>query len=138
MERIQSTQLWMLVVVIEHALVCLKAFLASVAQTQPRWVDEAKEVLEVRKSQMKTKDELNLLSLEVYRKDKNGAAELFDQLDTDGSGFLDSEELRQLLKKMGIDLEHGPTSDMGRGSGERGSGRRRAAGQPPPAAPAEG
>ena len=107
MERIQSTQLWILVVVIEHALVCLKAFLASVAPTQPRWVDEAKEVLEVRKSQMKTKDELNLLSLEVYRKDKNGAAELFDQLDTDGSGFLDSEELRQLLKKMGIDLEHG-------------------------------
>jgi hypothetical protein len=64
-ERIKSTELWIYVVLFEHGLVCLKAGLATVAPTQPRWVTDAKEVLEVRKTQMKTKEELNQMSLEV-------------------------------------------------------------------------
>ena len=103
-ERVLSTELWIYVVLIEHGLVCLKAGLATVAPTQPRWVTDAKEVLEVRKGQMKTKEELNTMSLEVYRKDNRDVIALFDEYDADNSGYLESDEIRKLMKKMGLDL----------------------------------
>eukprot|EP01043_Picozoa_sp_COSAG02_P068041 COSAG02_NODE_11154_length_1782_cov_1.877005_2_plen_319_part_01 len=64
-----------------------------------------------------------MVRVEIYRKDRGGAAEIFSQLDSDGSGFLDSEELRKLLKKMGFDLGQGDVLKIMREMDASGDGR---------------
>ena len=44
--------------------------------------------------------------LELYRRDRTDTAKMFDEIDVDGSGYLDSEELRELMKRLNLPLEH--------------------------------
>ena len=57
--RIASTKLWVYVMVIEHAVVILKAGLSAISPTQPQWIVDAKAELEIKRSMMITKDDAN-------------------------------------------------------------------------------
>ena len=57
--RIASTKLWVYVMIIEHAVVILKAGLSAISPTQPQWIVDAKAELEIKRSMMITKDDAN-------------------------------------------------------------------------------
>eukprot|EP01048_Picozoa_sp_COSAG05_P013010 COSAG05_NODE_1345_length_5128_cov_2.221316_3_plen_1405_part_00 len=103
--RFTSARLWIITVLIEHGVMVLKTAIGALSPTQPRWVHDARDVLEYRKKNFKTSAELNKESLRLFKKHKEtDPYTLFEELDADGSGALDSEEIRKLCHALGLKL----------------------------------
>jgi Ca2+-binding EF-hand superfamily protein len=104
--RYASARLWIMMILMEHAVLLLRFAFDSITPTDPKWVHEAKDVLEFRREIMKTGAQvLQEDLLTMFKNGGNSAKDIFDEIDTDGSGYLETDEVRQLLKTLGRKLD---------------------------------
>lgn len=56
--RMGIAKLWIVCLLLEHAILILRSFLMTMAPDEPKWVDEAKDTIDFKVSQMRTEDAL--------------------------------------------------------------------------------
>jgi len=102
-QRTQVARLWILCLIMEHAILVGKYFMLKVAPSDPKWVDEAVETLKF--SLLRWQNEGSNIAQSSNTGDTELAREYFELVDKDKNGELDADELAELCKIMKIDMD---------------------------------
>jgi Ca2+-binding EF-hand superfamily protein len=108
--RVRIPELWVYCLLMEHGVLLLRTALNAAAPTEPKWVEEAKDTLAFQQNRMDSQaDDILDLRSDAFKQSKGTqkAREIFNKIDEDGSGSLDSEEIRKLCLMLGMPLEKG-------------------------------
>ena len=105
--RLQSWKLWVLCFAMEHGVLLLRYIVSMIWKSQPEWVEDAKKTLQFHEEQMQDENaSMQGQRLEIFGSDGQKpvrARQIFKQLDADGSGLLNSEEIRWCMILLGHD-----------------------------------
>ena len=122
-ERMHQYPLWLRFVVVEHCVLSLRTALMILSPAIPEWINEAIEILDFRKAnryrttenteadkrleeqyQKKMNDGYSILGKIMRYKTKIQMRQLYDDIDADGGGSLDGNELGMLFQSAGVYL----------------------------------
>jgi Ca2+-binding EF-hand superfamily protein len=111
--RVRIPELWVYCLLMEHGVLMLRVALQTLSPDHPRWVEEAKDTLDWTVARMENESaggrtpgtDMGHEFKQQSKEERKDTRELFDQLDVDGSGSLDREEIRELCQSCGFNLK---------------------------------
>jgi hypothetical protein len=121
--RAQQWQLWLRFVLTEHCVLLMRVLILSLAPSMPRWISDAKEILEYRKKtryltqehletekraldeyHRKMHDSKNVMRQALKYRTEDDIIEMFMKQDQDQSGSIDARELHLVFQSLNVHL----------------------------------